>query len=315
MSNKNNNRGSVEITIVVIAATLTAACIYVGHALINDGAINRVQFSDIIRNYGLLALGAVGFPLAIWRSWIAYQQTQEALEQGKRVERQIKATEENNLALLLEKSAVLLTDEKEAKRKAGISLLRHIGLAPTQSFGYEAIELLLDYIRNFEKRRVDTDAKIKAVYYADEICIRLNYEIRLDVIIYVMTVHGAPKNIYGLRYEVCGIVDSMVYAANSYFDCTFYHSNISEEVLVKGETRIEFCKIEKLQIEGIVDFINCDFSACSEIIGMEGSYFTDCYYFAENPPSEKVIQLIGDHLTQVDIPESIHIAGIRPIPA
>lgn len=293
------NRGAVEIAIIVFAAILVAISIYVGHTLVSDGSISSVQFSDIIRNYGLLALGMVGFPLAIWRSWIAYEQTQEAIEQGRRVERQIRATEDNNLAILIEKCAVLLADEKSAKNRAGIALARHIGLSPTNAFVTESLDMLREYLERKGKEPLTSKTDVVALSYACEIA-RTHEVIRIESYFSGVNITNISTDVRGVRFAKCKFTDSKITGiSNYYFNCRFNNCEIISMFMASGEAIFENCKISSIVCKdaGNYTFRECDFSGAHLVSKVEKENMINCYYYHNNPPAKRVIEYYGDVLS------------------
>jgi uncharacterized protein YjbI with pentapeptide repeats len=66
----------------------------------------------ILRNIGLIALGAIGLPIAIWRSWVAERQMRLS-EAGQNIER-------------FQKGAASLSDERLSVRQAAIFSLKKL---------------------------------------------------------------------------------------------------------------------------------------------------------------------------------------------
>jgi len=89
---------------------------------------------------GFASLAAVvTFCTVAWRAKVTERQASAQ-------ERQLESADENNLAVLLQKGAELLSDEDEGKVAAGIACLEAVVTAQNRRFGTQAMNLLAKYI-------------------------------------------------------------------------------------------------------------------------------------------------------------------------
>lgn len=120
--------------------------------------LKRVQ---ILAPFALFAGASVTFCTVVWRGLISARQVNLQLEatnlQRQQIDKladQIAATEENNLATLLQKGAELLAQENPAQNAAGISTLGSVAVAPNTKFAKQALNLIADFIQqNFHESK------------------------------------------------------------------------------------------------------------------------------------------------------------------
>ncbi len=107
----------------------------------------RATRTDTVYKVALLCAAAVTFCTVVWRGLISARQANYQQKQIDNLARQIAATEENNLAGLLQKGAELLgqTDNR-AHVGAGIATLQSLITAENPKFTREAMELLADHL-------------------------------------------------------------------------------------------------------------------------------------------------------------------------
>lgn len=119
-------------------------------------------FSAIARNLGLLFLGAIGLPLAIWRSVLAHKQTNianrnaaNAIEQTKIANNntanaleQTKVTRQGQHAERFAKAAAMLGDNKLPVREAGIFALQELAIADPEGYYFPVQNLLCSFMRD-----------------------------------------------------------------------------------------------------------------------------------------------------------------------
>lgn len=149
---------SIGVALIVFSAIVVAFGIWAICLIFDPWPKSPNDLKDrteLVRNIGLFALGIVGLPLAIWRSLTASRQTEEAIRQGGRVERQLaltarqlEAAEENNLAALLQKGAELISDSsKVGQVGAGLATLHSVIVDKNPKYAVEAMNLVADYLQ------------------------------------------------------------------------------------------------------------------------------------------------------------------------
>lgn len=127
--------------------------------------------SAVVRNLGLVAIGVIGMPFAIWRAMTAYGQSQAAIEQAAIFNRQVAITNKqamtaNRQADLTEKGLIIdrfqkgaqMLESKElAVRLAGIYALRELAKSDPADAYTMVLDLLFDFVREESKNRVTRD--------------------------------------------------------------------------------------------------------------------------------------------------------------
>lgn len=111
-------------------------------------AEHRGQLIDVVYKLGLIGAGLITFCTIAWRGLIATQQAEMQRLQIDKLAQQIAATEENNLATLLQKGAELIDEQKPGHVSAGLATLHAIVTATNPKFAVEAMNLVADYIQN-----------------------------------------------------------------------------------------------------------------------------------------------------------------------
>lgn len=103
---------------------------------------------DIVYKLGLIGAGLITFCTVVWRGLLATQQVDAQRKQLEKLSAQIVATENSNLAALLQKGAELIAEtDKPARVTAGIASLRAVGEGPDDKFAVQAMDILADYIQ------------------------------------------------------------------------------------------------------------------------------------------------------------------------
>jgi hypothetical protein len=72
----------VGLTLVIFSGVVVAGGLFGISTIVsadNTTLAGVIEKSEVVRNVGLFLLGVIGLPLAIWRSWIAKQQVDEAI--------------------------------------------------------------------------------------------------------------------------------------------------------------------------------------------------------------------------------------------
>jgi uncharacterized protein YjbI with pentapeptide repeats len=98
-----------------------------------------VESSEIIRNYGLVAAALIGFPLAIWRSYIAHKQTES-------IRKQAGISADNHLAETYTKAIDQIGDDNDAIKLGGLYALEKIALS-NQEYHGQIMEVLSAFVR------------------------------------------------------------------------------------------------------------------------------------------------------------------------
>ncbi|WHS33592.1 hypothetical protein QLQ09_19730 [Brucella sp. NM4] len=268
------------------------------------------DFPDEFRDRASVAGTIVAFGGAIttfctvaWRGLIttrqadtANQQMQEAIEQGKRFERQLQATEINNVAVLFEKAASLLSDASKSKQRAAIALLRNVGLSRTAGLGREVVDLLTDYLsEEAGERESDVTAAI-ALKYADEIAQSIGMVTRCNVTLSDLQLDTLPNAIAGVTYKECDITNVALKTFAYYENCLIRGCTVNLHSVFHGTNRFYECNIIAVIVDDDAEFHDCDFSDCKVATRVTPRMMTDCYYFDDRPPIERILPQLKDGL-------------------
>lgn len=150
---RESDWGSLAIASAVIAVVLAGfAYIWIFHA--SSSTDEMLKRSQAFAPFGILLIAGVTYCTVLWRGLISARQADTGLQQVDEFRRQIAATQENNLALLLEKGAELLDDTAgKAKVAGGIAILRSVATDANPKFSIEAMNLLADFMRQHESQQ------------------------------------------------------------------------------------------------------------------------------------------------------------------
>lgn len=96
---------------------------------------------NILSPFGVLHVALITFCTVVWRGLVATRQVETAAKQ-------LTSMEENNLALLLQKGAELVSDfNNRSAAAAGIASLSAVGRAPESKFAEQVMDLLADVVQ------------------------------------------------------------------------------------------------------------------------------------------------------------------------
>ncbi|PRD42335.1 hypothetical protein C5748_16190 [Phyllobacterium phragmitis] len=308
---KNQDANGADVTMVVIVAIVAACGVAVlAHIYELPGLALRERY-EILRNVGLLVLGFIGLPLAIWRSVVAARQTTEAIKQGRRVEKQmlfteqqIAAAEENNLAGILEKAASLVAEKNNARISAGIGLLHYVATANKATFSREATDLLTDFVDGKELIDGEPRVLLRALEYLNEIGRK-----RPTPVIVSVTVKSGDvpfRHLAGVAYNDCEFdgENLPLDGTNTLKDCRLTDCRIGGWNYMVGDIKIERSAIRTLRIQQlrttkvVLDY--CDFTGCRHITPGASLQFKNCYYDVDHPPVRKILKEFGGQLVARD---------------
>lgn len=312
---RNNDNISFSVVSAIIASyglsilTLILAATWVLSA--PDPELLTISArSEVVRNFGLVGAAMLGLAFAIWRSVLASQQTREALAQGRRTElqllqtsRQVASSEENNLALLVEKGARLVNEAADAEKAAGLALLKYVATTPRTPFLAESRDLILNYL-NRTRVTPDTHIPKTAIHYLRDIHTAEGYRGRYIVdFIYADNQYKTPTfpHLMFTTYENCRFINDVFDDDYPTFrDCSFSNCTFLEGIVVEGLTYFTKCRVPDIFGTESASFINldqCDVSGMAYLPGE--ATVTGCYYRADNRPSKEILE---------------RYTGIKPLP-
>lgn len=143
------------VTVVLVGFTYT---FWIVQAETDAAMLVRVQ---VTAAFVTLGLAAVTFCTVIWRGLISTRQADLQHRQLDRLTRQIVATEENNLSIMLQKGAEFLIGDKPASLAVGIATLRAVATDPNGKYAEAAMDLLADDLQE-RGRYTHTDPVVVA---------------------------------------------------------------------------------------------------------------------------------------------------------
>lgn len=288
--------------------------------------------SAFIRNVGLLGLGLVGLPLAVWRSFLAHQQVAVSQHQLAASQLQIKALENNNVALQLQKGAELIAENQEAKASAGIATLQALATSENTMFAVAAADLLAAYIQKEYTYETDETGLMKSAFIA------LNQFAKTGVVSNRELQFETRETDSGPFWILAEGVKGASYRGGEFFQCnisaesgtkyefrnvTFHYcSLIGTKVAYFRRCTFEECKIDVADEEFLNSnkFVNCDFSGCMKpkkdkvfvhivkdaVVDAQG-----CFYDENDPPETPILELVGELLKPLDT-EDYFLTTIDP---
>lgn len=315
----SRSRSAETITFAVVSAIIAFYCLSILVLIITavwifDAPESKLTSlegrSEIIRNGGLVVLGVIGLGFAIWRSYMAAEQTNAVIEQGKRTERQLEHTEkqlehtarqvagaeENNLAILLQKGAELLGDTtKRAHQAGGIAMLQAVITAENRKFVQEAMELIADFIDERFQNRNDRPlfrSAIKALELGHKrgfTAARTLDFVSEDKFNIVWTPFRGVTGISYTGGNVLGLTDEDFKGTHLRFNNVWLHNCYVPSVWDWSfeDCIFSHCRIGRVALSknGRARFENCDFSGCllggSIVADVE---FRGCHYRRSSPP-------------------------------
>ncbi|MEI4480952.1 MULTISPECIES: hypothetical protein [unclassified Phyllobacterium] len=307
------NVNHTEIAIIVFAAVVTAFGCWAIYQIIMTKELGAIgNAADTISKLGLFMVGVVGLPLALWKGYLDYQQTELALQQGiraqqqmeittnqlKLTERQVAASEENSLATILERASSLISDtQSDAQKMSGVAFLHYVAQSKTQTFHFEALELLSQLIAN---RDYNEPVIRSATQYMNEIGHTKKKRIRVSIRIEENMFTEFFEYLSGVTYINCTINNRIFTAGLNYFhNCEFSNCTINHAARILDTSNFVNCRIVRLNtvMNSVLEFSSCDFSGCMYLPSSCEIHLHGCYYDVENPPGPLVMREWGSELT------------------
>lgn len=128
---------------------------YWGEHKVGDNGTGEATFdrSTIFRNFGLAALAVIGLALAVWRSWLAHQQTRTGLRQADTANKQAETAERGLIIDRYQKGALMLESDELTVRMAGVSGLRELALSDPKETYILVLDVLFNFVREKSKAR------------------------------------------------------------------------------------------------------------------------------------------------------------------
>ena len=150
-------RSLTPFTIVFILATLIAILLLLPCLDLSElrkTTENQESLSATLRNIGILALGVLAIPLAVWRGWSADQQAKAAAaqveaaqSQVEAAQRQVEATTRAMIHERYQKGIEALGGDSATTRMAGIYSLSALAVDHLE-YGERVFDLLCAFTRN-----------------------------------------------------------------------------------------------------------------------------------------------------------------------
>ena len=274
---------------------VAVAVIWISWAESEPEMATRVR---ILSPFGVIYVALITFCTVVWRGLISARQANYQQKQLDSLAKQIAATEENNLAGLLQKGAELLADlNSRAHLGAGIASLQAVITAENDKFVREAMELIADFIDEkfqhsnheplFRSAAKALEAGAARGYIASRILdftadeTTIGPWVPFPGVEHLWYINGEIRNFDDAYAEKLGIsiecqtlqvTNSSINRLDDsrFFACTFNHCDIRQIALTKnGVATLNRCDLSGATLDGsIVADIN----------------FQNCYYRRENPP-------------------------------
>lgn len=278
------------------------------------------EFPSIVTERMSIAGAIVAFCGAVttfctvaWRGLIttrqanaAYDQIDEAIAQGRRVEQQLAMTErqlamnekqneavaEQNLASLLEKAASLVADAQAAKQAAGLALLAHIARASMGTFRRECLAIFVDFVKGKTISSYNSNEAV-ALRYIDNISKK--YDMHAGCLITITRKNIHFESISSITYRDVEFKGRKWAGRKlAYFEsCKIYSSEIDIGCEFDDGNELHNCTIIGLKAfleNREITLYGCDLSRCTYIDDKIFPTFVDCYYYDDAFPEESIIE-------------------------
>jgi hypothetical protein len=119
-----------------------------------DCLVGPVEWSELIRNYGIVAAGAIGIGIAIWRAIAADRQSRAQRDQVAQARRE-------HVADIFGQAVAKLDDEKLHVRLGAIYTLREI-VEAYPDLSRPTVDLLASYLKqvNYQDEEPPADVRV-----------------------------------------------------------------------------------------------------------------------------------------------------------
>ncbi|RVD14254.1 MAG: hypothetical protein EOS73_16115 [Mesorhizobium sp.] len=269
-----------QIAITVAALVFFSVAIGTLIALFAGSTAAIGERIDIVYKLGLIGAGLITFCTVVWRGLLATQQVDAQRRQLDKLSAQIVATENSNLAALLQKGAELIAEaDKPARVAAGIASLRAVGEGTDNQFGVQAMDILADYIQQRQNGVFSDQVGMSAITALELIHKKSKRFANRTLNFHFETEHYDPED--DVRFELISGVLGVNYTGG-------YFSGIELTPSEAGATNYRFDHVRIF--EGHVDFWCADMRNCfvkdaailridgrriygSELVGCD---FSDC---------------------------------------
>jgi hypothetical protein len=236
--------------------------------------VESIQKIDIIYKLGLIGAAAVTFCTVVWRGLISARQASAQLiatdlqrQQIEKLAEQISATEENNLAALLQKGAELIGEEKRSHIAAGVATLDAVATAKNPKFAGQAMNLLADFVQdNYHDlaHAKACDACVNSLAAASILDRSANRDLAFD--------GSAPSTL--VRFPILGVSSVTIRGGD------FYGEEVNRMIAIPTRYRFRNCKIVSAHLDTRHGMHGCKFLNC-KIKGWHDSWddelsFTAC---------------------------------------
>ena len=254
--------------------------------------------SAVLRNLGLIALGVIGLPLAIWRSWTAHKQTNAANIQAVIANQQFVVAYHNQIVEGFGKGAHMLDSKKEAVQIAGIYVLRDLSTGRAAQIYITSLNVLAAFLREESKKRKTSEEDNKFPTVLQEAINAISqtrtqtegaadHEANCD---FVLDLSGG--NFSGADFTGC-----------NYRRTNFGDADLSGCKMIGADLTKSFLNQAKLgqAVIGLTRFDHCDISGSLWTDAVDRlpqhpapPHFNSTYYFRGSPP----IDLKGEYFAQ-----------------
>lgn len=160
-------REDVWLAVVIVLAVLFVLGLVFGLVPLFFGPGDSRDRMEIYYKSALIGGALVTFATVMWRGLIASRQADQQREQLGKIQTQIKQSEEDNLANLLQTGADMVSEaDKDATVAAGIATLTSVAKGANESFAIAAMDVLAFYVESISQEghlQPNTSAAIDAL--------------------------------------------------------------------------------------------------------------------------------------------------------
>lgn len=294
-SAENWYSAAVAIAIMVCVGVFVSAIA----VIIQPSALDRYHLVQVLAPFGVAGIAFVTFCTVAWRGIISSEQLKAQRDQIEKISEQIASTDENNLALLIQKGAELLAESgNRAHIAAGIATLQAVITAKNPKFAREAMELVADLVderfqhSNHEPLFRAASEAIRRGAELGHVAVRqIDFTWKDDV------TKGSWKVFPGvelLKYTG-GTIQEYAQAEDITSEIKIECENVrfvdcSELVVSDRHVACTFinCHIRQIDLgrDSVATFERCDFTGCIVTGADTGQIeFKNCYYSKEEKPN------------------------------
>lgn len=274
---------------VITYAIIAVICLINVYIISASSAETSVQRVQIIYQLSLVVAGAIGLPLAVWRSWTAHRQAITGQKQLEGFQKQLIILEAGAEADRLQKGTELLDSDKMVVRIAGVAILRSIAIQPEHRFKNEAFRVLNAFATDSADQEEEKAKGIKN--YTSPADIKEAFDALLDT--QQNTAHSiSSMKIFGIHLYERNLSANLA-SLLRFHRCSFHSCTIDVDTFFDFiESRFYDCNISTAEHD-FSTYKQCNFVDCKFTGKAGGQFEADNRFFGGdlkslgmNKPSE-----------------------------